>query len=115
MKTYQINAINSIILIVIGLWGYFGSVHPSVTSFIPVFAGAFMLSLNKGVKEENKIISHIVVTLTLLIFISLIKPLTGTLSRNDNIALLRVLVMMITSFVAMVVYIKSFINARNKK
>jgi hypothetical protein len=115
MKSYQINVINALTLIIMGLWGYFGSVSPSFTALIPVVAGIILIAVTKGMKLENKIIAHIVVTLTLIIFISLFKPLAGALARNDNGAVLRVLAMIITSTVAMIIYIKSFIDVRKNR
>jgi hypothetical protein len=112
MKPYQINIINSITLIIMGLWGYIASKVHSPTAFISVIAGILMLAFTKGLKNQNKIISHIVVILTLLMLIALIKPLTGSISRNNPVAIMRVLAMMLTCAIAMVFYIKSFMDAR---
>ena len=70
MKTYQANLLNSIVLIIIGLWGYFEVVSP--TALIPVFFGLVLLLCNGGVKKENKVIAHIVVLLTLLLLVALV-------------------------------------------
>lgn len=115
MKPYLINAINASVLIIIGLFGYFGSATPSATALIPVFAGIILLLLVRSMKNGNRVVAHIVVTLTLLIFISLFKPLSGALGRNDSGAVIRVVIMMVTNVIAMVVYIKSFVDARRKK
>ncbi len=98
-----------------GLWGYFGSANPSATALIPVFAGIVMLSLTKWVMEENKIVAHIVVSLTFIMLIALFKPLLGSISRNDQAAVIRILAMMFTCSLAMVFYIKSFIDARRQR
>jgi hypothetical protein len=114
MKSYHINGLNAITLIVMGLIGYLGSASPSNTALIPVAAGVLLLVLTKGLKIENKTIAHIVVALTLLMLIALFKPLSGAISRNNHGAVLRVLAMMITCSIALVFYAKSFINARKK-
>ena len=74
MKTYQANLLNSIVLIVLGLWGYFEVVSP--TALIPVFFGIVLLLCNVGVKKENKVIAHIVVLLTLLLLMVVLMSLT---------------------------------------
>jgi len=115
MKPFQITLINALALIILGLWGYFGSDTPSFTSLIPVFAGVLFLALAKGIKDENKIIAHVTVGLTLIILIALIKPLSGGFARNDSASLVRVLIMMFTCALALVIYVKSFIDARKQR
>lgn len=114
MKTTQANLINAFTLIAISLWGYFSSSSPSSTAFIPAVIGIFLLFCTKGIKNENKIIAHVAVVLTLLAIIGLIKPLTGAIERIDNIAIIRVALMMVTSVFAMTTFIRSFIAARKK-
>ena len=70
MKAHTASRINAIILIVIGAWGYVES--GSLTSNIPVFIGLVLLLLNKGIKNQNKLIAHIAVILTLLSFANII-------------------------------------------
>ena len=80
MKTEQSNLLNSLTLIAVGLWGYFDvSVYDlSViisfehwTALIPVIFGFILLLCHKGVKNNSKLIAHIAVVMTLLIFIAL--------------------------------------------
>lgn len=114
MKPYLINLINALVLIILGLTGYLVSENPSVTAFIPVFAGIVLLLLVKGMKNNNKTIAHIVVFLTLLILIALYKPLSGALLRNDIGATIRVAAMIGSNLLALVIFVKSFIDARRK-
>ena len=112
MKAYIASLINAAALITLSLWGYLSSETPSLTALIPTGIGIVILILNKGVKNENKIIAHIVVTLTLIVLIGLIKPLLGALDRNDTLAIIRVTTMILTSVMAMAFFVKSFIDAR---
>lgn len=114
MKPFQITYINGIILVILGLSGYFLSQSPSVTALIPVFAGAVLLALSPLMKKGNRVVAHIVVVLTFLLFVAFYMPLSGAISRNDLWATVRVIVMMLSTLVAVVVYIKSFIDARRK-
>jgi|TARA_B110000240_G_scaffold196357_1_gene248332 uncharacterized membrane protein (UPF0136 family) len=113
MKTYQVNLLNSIVLIIIGLWGYFEVVSP--TALIPVFFGLVLLLCNGGVKKENKVIAHIVVLLTLLLLVALVGMRLPKSLDSGGLGLIRVIAMISTSTIAMVTFIKSFIANRKNK
>tara|TARA_B100000963_G_scaffold343489_1_gene345367 strand:- start:251 stop:640 length:390 start_codon:yes stop_codon:yes gene_type:complete len=115
MKAHTASLINAVLLIVLPLWGYLSSETPSITALIPAFIGVALLGMNYGVKKENKIIAHIAVLLTLVILFGLIKPLMGALGRGDGLAIGRVLVMIISTILAMVFFVKSFIDARKRR
>lgn len=109
------NLINAILLIALSVWGYLSSDTPSLTALIPVGFGVVLLLCTPGVKAEHKIISHIAVVLTLLIIVALIMPLKGAVSREDSLAMLRVLLMMGSSVFAMAFFVKSFIDVRKNR
>ena len=115
MKASLSSLLNAIILISMGLWGYFESESKAITALIPVIIGIILLLVNKGVKNENKALAHVAVLLTFLILLGLIKPLMGAFERENAYAIIRVLLMMISSLWAMVSFIKSFISARKNK
>ena len=115
MKASTASLLNAIILISMGLWGYFESESKAVTALIPVIIGTILLLVNKGVKNENKALAHVAVLLTFLILLGLIKPLMGAFERENAYAIIRVLLMIISSLWAMISFIKSFISARKNK
>ena len=115
MKASLSSLLNAIILISMGLWGYFESESKAITALIPVIIGIILLLVNKGVKNENKALAHVAVLLTFLILLGLIKPLLGAFERENAYAIIRVLFMMISSLWAMISFIKSFISARKNK
>ncbi|MEM7160819.1 MAG: hypothetical protein AAF487_00130 [Bacteroidota bacterium] len=115
MKAHVASLINAIAMIALGLWGYFGSETPSPTAFIPVGFGIVLLALNNGVKKENKVIAHIAVLLTLIIVIALGMALKGAIGRGDNMASTRVGIMLLTAVLAIVAFIRSFIQARKNR
>ena len=115
MKASTASLLNAIILISMGLWGYFESESKAITALIPVIIGIILLLVNKGVKNENKALAHVAVLLTFLILIGLIKPLMGAVERENTYAMIRVLLMIISSLWAMISFIKSFISARKNK
>ena len=114
MKVSWLSLINAIALICLGMWGYVDSESKPVTALIPVFFGLILLLVNKGVKNQNKVIAHIAVIITLLIFVGLIKPLLGTIERENTYGIIRVSIMIFTTLWAMVAFIKSFISARKE-
>tara|TARA_Y100001958_G_C20999728_1_gene383997 strand:- start:150 stop:500 length:351 start_codon:yes stop_codon:yes gene_type:complete len=115
MKASLSSLLNAIILISMGLWGYFESESKAITALIPVIIGTILLLVNKGVKNENKALAHVAVLLTFLILFGLVKPLLGAFERENTYAVIRVLLMIISSLWAMISFIKSFISARKNR
>ena len=115
MKASLSSLLNAIILISMGLWGYFESESKAITALIPVIIGTILLLVNKGVKNENKALAHVAVLLTFLILFGLVKPLLGAFERENTYAIIRVLLMIISSLWAMISFIKSFISARKNR
>ena len=114
MKPHKISFVNAITLISFGLWGYI-DVDYSPTALIPVIFGIIILILNPGLKRENKVVAHIVVLLTFLILGGLVKPLMSTLESGNTMGITRVSLMMLSTLIALIVFIKSFIANRSKK
>ena len=120
MNATRANLINSLTLIVISIWGYFvvnsNSNEWEWTPLIPTVFGILLLLCNKGVRAQNKIIAHISVFLTLVTVIALyVKPLKSALADDDSMGILRVSIMLLTGLFAMIMFVKSFIEARRKK
>ncbi len=111
MNAHIASFVNGIVLVTIGLWGYMESSSP--TSLIPVVIGVILLALNKGVKNQNKVVAHIAVLVTLLSFANTM-PLKGALADGRSEAVLRIIIMLSSSVYAMIFFIKSFIEARRK-
>lgn len=113
MKPHKISLIHAIALVALGSFGAMSS--ESVTAWIPTVFGVLLLACNRGVKNENKVLAHVAVLLTLLIVIGLVKPLQGALGREDMAAAARVATMLGLSIVALATFVKSFMDARKKK
>ena len=112
MNATKGNLINSISLIGLGLWGYFEVTSP--TALIPVGFGLILLLCYNGVKNQNKIIAHIAVLLTLVILLALLGMRLPKSLESGGLGLFRVIIMCGTSLIAMIYFIKSFIEARKK-
>ena len=105
MKTSQANLLNSVVLILLGLWGYFDTGSP--TALIPVLFGIILLLCNNGVKNENKMIAHIAVFLTCVILIALVGMRLPKSLDIGGIGIYRLVGMISTSMLAMIMFIKS--------
>ena len=115
MKAHIISLFNSVVLISMSVWGYLSSETPSVTALIPLFFGVGILLCYVGVKKENKAIAHISVLLTLIVLVALFMPLKGAFGREDSMAIFRIVVMILSSALSMVAFVRSFIAARKKR
>lgn len=112
--TAKIHLLNSFVLIIFGIWGYLAG--GSFTALIPFSFGLILLFLYRGVKNEDKVLAHIVVILTAIILIALIaQPLKSALSSGEPEKIFRSSVMVLTSASAMISFILSFIKARKSK
>ena len=113
MNSRIANLINSTSLILIGLWGYLSV--SSITALIPVAFGIGLILCDSGLKNHNKLIAHIAVSLTLIILLALIGMRLPKSIEDGGIGLVRVILMISTSVLAMVYFVKSFIDARKAK
>jgi len=112
MKVYLISMMNAFVLMTLGLLGYFGSETLSPVTLIPVFVGALLLSLMKGVKSGNRSIASFSFILTLLGLVGLINPFGDAIALADNGAITRIAIMMISSLVALFYFVMSFFKVR---
>ena len=110
MKAAFYNTLNSIVLIALGLWGYFDVQAP--TALIAVGFGVTLLLCTNGLKKENKIISHVAILLTLLILVALAGMVLPKRLISGGLGLVRVSAMILTSVLSMVAFVLSFIKAR---
>ena len=115
MKAHTASLSNALVLILISAWAYIQAVEPSLTSLIPAVFGLLLLACYPGVRSENKIVAHLAAVLTLLILLALIMPLRGAINREDTMAMLRVGLMLASTLLAMVFFIKSFIDVRRRR
>lgn len=113
LNATRMNLINALVLIAMGLWGYLELSSP--TALIPVGFGVVLLLCYQGVKNQNKIIAHVAVLLTLLILIALVGMRLPKSIAQGGLGLVRVMAMVLTSALSMVYFIKSFKEARKNR
>ena len=121
MKTYQINLINGLTLIIMPLWAlltYEGTVEKpcqSPTALIPLFLGVILLSCNAHIALKNKVITHASVIITLIALLGLYMPLKAAIVEDRTMSILRVGIMLFTGVYAMISFVRSFIEVRKAK
>ena len=83
----------------------------------PSFFGFILLLLGTMLTNEKlvKLCAHLVVLFTLLILLALIIQVLPGVVERGGIGLIRVILMISTSTIAMIVFIKSFINNRKSR
>jgi hypothetical protein len=111
----KFNLINSIALMSMSIWGYVDT--NSFTALIPAAFGLILLILGTVLTNDKlvKLSAHLVVLFTLLILLALIiQVLPGVIERGGA-GLIRVILMISTSSIAMIVFIKSFIDNRKSR
>tara|TARA_B100000780_G_scaffold14657_1_gene9818 strand:- start:412 stop:789 length:378 start_codon:yes stop_codon:yes gene_type:complete len=123
MTAQKMNLINVFTLISLGLWGYIDVSNYTLdtivsfehwTALITVLFGIILLLCNKGIQNSNKAIAHIAVVLTLLVLIALVGKRLPISIDQGGVGLFRVLAMSLSSFIAFIAFIRSFIENRKK-
>lgn len=115
MTAHFASLLNAIVLIGCSAWAFLTAEVGSLTMLIPAAFGIVLIACYPGVKVQNKVIAHIAVVLTLVVLLALITPLRGAIGRGDELSIFRVAAMMLTSLLALVAFVKSFIDARRSR
>ena len=121
MNARNENILNGLVLILMPLWAYLtfeGTAEKpeqSVTALIPLILGVVLIACSSGIKKENKIIAHVAVLVTLIALLGLFMPLKSAIADGRSLSIFRVILMIITGIIAMISFIKSFIDARKNK
>ena len=111
----KFNLINSIVLISMSAWGFVDT--NSFTALIPAFFGIILLLLGTMLTNEKlvKLSAHLVVLFTLLILLALVIQVLPGVFERGGIGLIRVILMISSSAIAMIIFIKSFIDNRKSR
>ena len=115
MNAALVSLLNAVLLIAIGLLGYFSAEDPSPTALIPVGFGVLIAACFTGIRSNSKAVAHIAVLLTLLVLLALFMPLISAIKGGRGDAIVRILIMQVSSLLAMVAFVRSFIDARRRK
>ena len=97
------------------IWGYVDT--DSFTALIPAVFGVILFLLGTILTNEKlvKLSAHLVVLFTLLILLALVVQVLPGVVERGGVGLIRVILMITTSAIAMIVFIKSFIDNRKSR
>ena len=97
------------------IWGYVDT--DSFTALIPAVFGVILFLLGTMLTNEKlvKLSAHLVVLFTLLILLALVIQVLPGVYERGGIGLIRVILMISTSSIAMIIFIKSFIDNRKSR
>ncbi|MEO1054056.1 MAG: hypothetical protein AAFX87_25690 [Bacteroidota bacterium] len=115
MQPHQVNRALSFIYILAGLIGFLARYIEQgdfqYTALIPAIFGLILLPMTKGIRQENKVIAHVAVLVTLLVAVMV----SSMLFKNDFEVTRKSIIFMVivaASLVALVIYIKGFIDKK---
>ena len=106
MKAYIIMMLNGIVLIILGVYGYFISSSP--TALISAAIGLILLILSFPVRKENSIAAHLGTVLTFIAAITFF--IVGFLRSNTLI-----IVMAIITLFSLIFYIFDFFQRKKSR
>lgn len=115
MTAHRASLINAITLIFCAIWGFWATDFKSLTALIPAVFGLGLLACSSGVRNENKIIAHVAVLITLVMLVALYMPLSSAIGSGEALRTLRSVLMVVTTMLALVFFIKSFRDARRAR
>ena len=115
MKVYLVSMMNAFILMTLGLWGYLGSETQSPIALLPVFAGALLISLIKGLRYGSKSMAHISIVVTFLILVAMVLPLISAIKNSDSATIYRIGFMSTSCAVTIGFFVSRFIKVRKKR
>lgn len=113
MNAGNANLLNAVCLIAMSVWGF--KATGSNTALIPMVFGAILLYFTNSIRNHNKVVAHIAVVLTLVILGALVGMRLPKSLDTGGAGLYRVIAMIATSTLALIMFIKSFIDAKKAK
>lgn len=114
MNAGNANLLNALMLMGMSFWGFQDT--GAKTALIPMIFGVVLLVLTNTIRAHSKVVAHIAVVLTLIALVALIaKPLPASIERGGGIGMYRIIAMIVTGIIAMIAFIKSFIDAKKAR
>ncbi len=118
---HKVNYYYALLLIFMGTFGLFARYSTEgdwqLTSLIPAFFGIALLPLTKGIKNDNSVIAHIAVAITLVLaFVTTFMFIKGwepefIFSRKFFI----MLIVGLSSYIVLAIYVAGFIDKKKAK
>lgn len=108
---YIVNTLNALILIILGLIGFFASPDDSTTALIAPFFGMLLLACTYHLRKHNRFVFHTVTALTLLVGVLVFARINPD-AFDWNTRNILLLLMGLSCFVAVAFYVSTFVRER---
>jgi hypothetical protein len=107
MKSNQAALMNSIVLLVVGAWGFVANHFMVHTAIVPLGAGLLFLVLSKFLSNGQKGLLILMMVLSLSLFIAFMVPFKRNAEQGDVFGMLRLGIEMIACAIAFIVYLRN--------
>ena len=108
---YIVNSLNALVLISLGVIGYFVNPARPVTALIAPFIGILLLACTYHLRKHNRFVFHTVTALTLLVAIITLARINPDTFAWDTRNILLLLIGL-SCFIAVVFYVATFVRER---
>lgn len=115
MNAHKANLINVITLIFMSGWTYLDAMTKDMSSLFPMYFAIILLAMNDGIKYNNKAQFYVALILSLVIMLILINPFLSASTNEDQMAVFRIGIMLLTSLLAIFFLAKSILSVRLSK
>ncbi len=113
MTSQHAALMNSIILLLIGFWGYAANDFATHTAVVPIGAGILFLILSKYLKNAGKGLLIFTMVLALVLIVAFTVPLQRNVEQGDVTGMFRLAFEMAACAFAFIVYLRN-LNLLNK-
>jgi uncharacterized membrane protein (UPF0136 family) len=107
MTSQQVAFINSIVLLIVGFWGYAANNFAMHTAIVPIGSGILFLILSKFLKTPAKGLLMLMMTLALALVIAFTVPFLRNVEQGDFAGMFRLVVEMAACAFAFIMYLRN--------
>ncbi len=112
MKSQTAALINSIVLILIGIWGFIANDYAIHTLIVPLSAGIILLIFSRFLQIDKPNVLLLVSFLTFILMLAFIVPFQRNAEQSDVMGMLRIGIEMMASAMALIVYLRNFVQLK---
>ncbi len=115
MSSQQAAILNSIVLLLVGFWGYAANDFAVHTAIVPIGSGILFLILSQFLKYQNKLFLLFMMAVTLILSIAFVVPFQRNLEQGDYLGMLRLGLEIAACILAFIVYLRNLIQLYKAK
>ena len=113
MKPYRANAINGLVLVILGFLGYFTSLDPTAFGLIPPILGIIFIATTPLLKKNKQWLYFFIIGLNLLLMGFLTQQSIEAFGNDNETRLLsRMITMLFSSALTAFIFVKYYLDNR---